>query len=229
MIILSLITSPVLFRFHSPSTDQMSMIMFTIPIFLYIMFPSKKFGIAFLYGIIYGLSFYTKFMMGLFIFVLIICLFIYIKRLTFKFVLGFLIGLLVPVIIMTCLGYYFWLTIITGQILASTINSRSDISVINLMTKFFYYGPSFLLLFLYLLINSNKLNKDLLFFFIPSVISIFLIMVTAPADWNRYLIHYMPAILLFILSMNNNIELRRRDLLISFLANLVFFELNNYF
>jgi hypothetical protein len=229
MVILSLISSPVLIRFQSPSTDQMSMLMFTIPVFLFLLFPSGKFSLAFLYGIIYGLCFYTKFIIVLFIFVMIIFLCIYIKKLTFRFVLGFLLGLLVPVIIMTSLGYYFWLTIITGQILANINNANSDISILNLITKLLYYGPSFLLLFIYLIINSNKLDKDKLFFFIPVIISIFLTMAAAPAVWNRYLIHFMPSVLLFLLSINISIEFKKRDLLISFLANLVFFQLNNYF
>jgi hypothetical protein len=229
MIILSLISSPVLIRFQSPSTDQMSMLMFSIPVFLFLLYPSKKFGTAFLYGIIYGLCFYTKFIVVLFIFVMIIFLFIYYKKLSFRFVLGFLLGLLVPVIIMTSLGYYFWLTLITGQILANINNANSDISILNLILKLLYYGPSFLLLFIYLMINSNKLNKNLLFFFIPVVISIFLTMAAAPAVWNRYLIHFMPSVLLFLLSINIQIEFKKRDLIISFLANLIFFQLNNYF
>jgi hypothetical protein len=54
-------------------------------------------------------------------------------------------------------------------------------------------------------------------------------MVAAPADWNRYLLHFMPVIILFLLSMDTKIKFRKKDLLISFIANYTFFQLNNYF
>jgi len=229
IVILSMISSPVMFRYNIPSTDQLGMILFTIPLFLSLLFPSKKFRVAFLYGIMYGLCFYIKFTIIYFIFFLVVSLIFYSKQLSLKYLLGFIAGLIIPVLFFTSLGYYFWLTIITGHVWMHNIDTVIDLNPFDMITKLYYFGPSFLLLFIIFMLNQDKLEKSSFPFYIPVLISLIFTMVVAYVVWNRYLIHFMPAFLLYLLSLGNFIELKKKDLIISLIANFVFLHLNNFF
>jgi|WetSurMetagenome_2_1015567.scaffolds.fasta_scaffold08598_5 hypothetical protein len=229
--LISFTTSLVMFRFHSPSADQFSMFLFTLPIIIFIIKPSNKFWLSFLFGVIYGLCFYTKFNVMFFISILVISLLLYSKKITLKPFFGIIFGFLVPIIIFTSLGYYFWLTLITSHVMTKLYATHNPANLIENTSKLLYFGPSFLLLFLLLLINSNKLEKKLFPYYIPALISLFVLTLYLYqfGDLNRYLIQYMPIVLLFILSMDNIIELRKRDLFISLFTNFIFLHLNIYF
>jgi hypothetical protein len=228
IVILSLISSPVLFRFHLPSADQPGMLLFTIPVFTSLLFPSKKFWAAFIYGIIFGLCFYIKFTFAFFILFLFISLIFYLRQVSLKFLLGYIAGILIPFIVFTSLGYYFWLTVITGKVLINNLNAIYDFNFFDIISKLFYFGPSFLLIFLLLLLNQDKINKSSYPFYIPVLLSLIVTMIIAFYVWNRYLIPYMPVFLLFSLSLGNIIELRKKDLIISLIGNFVFLHLNNF-
>jgi hypothetical protein len=230
IVIISLVTSPVMYRFHSPSVDQLCMLLFTLPIFLFLLFPSKSFSASFLYGVIYGFCFYSKFTVLFFILLLFLSYLFYIKQLTIKPILGLITGLILPIILFTSLGYYFWLTLITGRIISQHYAINSNIGFWENVSKFLYFGPSFILLSLFVIINSNKLKRIYLVF-MPTLISLlFLIIFLYDQNgWNRYLTQYMPVVLLFLLSMDNTIELRKKDLFVSLLANFIFLHLNIYF
>jgi hypothetical protein len=231
IVILSIVSSPIMFRFHSPSIDQLSTLLFTIPIFLFLLYPSKNFWYSFLYGIIYGFCFYSKFTVLFFIIFLVFSFLFYIKDLTLKPLLGLLAGLIIPVILFTASGYYFWLTLITGRIITAQYAQHNPANLFENLTKFLYFGPSFLLLSLMPIININKLVKKNFSIYVPIIISLFFMVLFLydQNGWNRYLGQFMPAILLFILSMEDVIELKKRDLFISLLANFIFLHLNIYF
>jgi len=204
------------------------MLLFTIPLFLSLLFPTKKFWVAFIYGIIYGLCFYVKFTIVYFIFFFIISLIFYSKQLSFKYFLGFITGLIIPFLFFTSFGYYFWLTIITGHVWMHKIDAVIDLKFFDMISKLYYFGPSFLLLFVVLMLKQDKLNKIDYPFYIPVLLSLICTMIVAYIVWNRYLIHFMPAFLLYLISMGNVIELKKKDLIISLIANFVFFHLNNF-
>lgn len=229
IVILSIITAPVIYRFILPSVDQPAMLLFTIPLFLTLLFPTKKFWVALLYGVVYGLCFYVKFTIIYFVFFAVLSFLIYYKQLTFKYFLGFLTGLIIPFILFTSLGYYFWLTFITGHVWMKNVDATIDLNFFDMITKVYYFGPSFLLLFILMMLNQDKLQKNLYPFYIPLLISLIITMIVAYVVWNRYLIHFMPAFSLFLLSLGNVIELKKKDLLISLIANFVFLHLNNFF
>ena len=232
LIVISLASSLVMFKFHSPSVDQLSMFLFTLPLFLSHMFSKKNFLFFFLNGVVYGFCFYSKFTVLSFILLLIISFLFYRKELTLKSLIGLLSGLLIPVIIFTASGYYFWITLITGRIITQIVARSIDLSFMESLTKLLYFGPSFLLLTLILIINFNRVSKNSYPYYVPTMLSLVLLLVFLydQGGWNRYLTQYMPVILLFVCSIDSVIlELKKKDLLISIIVNYIFLNLNAYF
>ena len=235
IVFISILTSPVMFKYQDPATDQLSMFLFTLPIFLYLLYPSRKFIPSLIYGLIFGFCLYTKFTVFIFLFILALTLFFYHKKITFIPLLGLVLGLILPVILFTSLGYYLWLTIITGPIITKLYSVNQQIYslsyFIKSMSKFLYFGPSVLLLSIFLVINMDKLCKTAIPYFIPTVISlIFLIFYLYDQNAsNRYLSQYLPALALFLLMSSKTIDLKKKDLFISVFINYLFLNLNIYF
>lgn len=231
IVLISIASSPVMFRFHSPSIDQISTLLFTLPVFLFVLYPSKKFTVSFFYGLIYGFCFYSKFTVLFFLAMMIVSFAAYYKRLTLKPLLGMIAGMLVPVVLFTALGYYFWITMIMGRIITQQIANTMSLNLFESLTKFLYFGPSFLLLTLLLIVNFNRVKKEVFPIYVPLLLSlIFMIFfLYDQGGWNRYLGQYMPVILLLVCSTDKVIELRKKDLLISVIANFIFLQLNMYF
>jgi len=231
IVLIALITSPVMIRYPHPSTDQMSMFLFTVPVFLFLINPSKKFSVSFLYGLIYGICFFSKFTVFVHITIFTLFLFLYRKQISYMPLLGLFAGILIPVIIFTSAGYYMWLTFITGRIITKMFAMNNPVIFTENLTKLLYFGPSFILMTIFLMVNSNKLKKDSYTYYYPFIIS-FIILIIYLYDqgaWNRYMTQYMPGISLFLLASEKTIELRKRDLFIAIFTNFVFLNLNTYF
>ena len=231
IVLISIASSPVMFRFHSPSIDQISTLLFTLPVFLFILYPSKNFRVSFLYGLIYGFCFYSRFTVLFFLVMMLISFAAYYRQISIKPFLGLAAGMIVPVILFTALGYYFWLTMIMGRIITQQIANTMSLNVFESLTKFLYFGPSFLLLTLLLLINFNRVKREIFPLYIPLLVSlVFMIFfLYDQGGWNRYLGQYMPVILLLVCSTDRFIELKKMDLLISVIANYIFLQMNMYF
>jgi hypothetical protein len=229
LLLLSIITAPVMIRYHNPSAEQLSMLLFLLSTYLIFDGQKASFIRFFFSGLLIGFTFYTKFNIIFFIMAQIILLFLYSKRGNYKNLIAYIVGILVVFCVFTIFGYYFWLTFLSGFIYAKQYSIAHPTSFIQSFSKLLYFGPTIIILFLILLSDFNKLDNKLLLSSVLLSLAMVMLYLWNLGTWNRYLIFYLPVIFSFLLTSKCILNLKKRDILIIPISNFIFIILNIYF
>jgi hypothetical protein len=229
ILLLALITTPVMIRFHNPSAEQLSMLLFLLS--TYLIFDNQKSSLLkyFLSGLLIGLTFYTKFNIVFYIAIQMIFFIFNSHRRKFKNIMAYVIGVVTVICIFTILGYYFWLTFLTGFVYSKLYVLQKPVTLVQGFSKILYFGPTIILLLLLVILDFNKyVNKTLL---APVLLSLAVTMIYLwdVGTWHRYLVFYLPVLCSFLLISKRNIALKTKDILIIPITNFVFIALNVYF
>ncbi len=197
-IILSFIVSPAFVIYIQPSAEQITVLLLFTSVFIYLKRDSVLFLI--LSGIFAGFAFYTKFIVILYVLVFILANLYYMKGFSKIRVLYFLLGVFGVFLFFTLNGYYFWLTIITGQALTKHFVANHPTTLLKTISTFLYFGMP-VMIFVFLGIISTKYlkykDKYQLVFIVTLVSAVIYIFLTYEvATFNRYLIVFIPGLLL---------------------------------
>ena len=230
----AIVTTPVAILFINPSAEQLAMLLtaLSITILLY-KDLNNSFYLPLLSGLIMGLTFYTKFIVVFYILFQVAALLINFRKITFKPLLGYIIGLLIVFLIFTYSGYYFWLTILTGKIVAEFfINANPPITISQMILKLYYFGLPLIVLALYMvytIFRNYKSIQDKLIF-IPLILGIvvYMGMTWKVGSFNRYLYVFVPALFPFLYSGIKDIDFSKRDVIIVPILSLVLLGLILY-
>ncbi|MCG2810733.1 MAG: glycosyltransferase family 39 protein [Candidatus Aminicenantes bacterium] len=229
ILLLALITTPVMIRFHDPSAEQLSMLLFLLSTYLIFDIQKSTLSRYFLSGLLIGLTFYTKFNIVFYIAIQLIFFIINRRRIKLKNITAYISGFLAIVCVFTILGYYFWLTFLTGFVYSKLYALQHPVTIVQGFSKVLYFGPSILLLLLLLILDFKEYrNKTIL---APVLLSLVVTMIFLwdAGTWNRYLVFYLPVLFSFLLKSKCNIDLKTRDILIIPITNIIFITLNIYF
>jgi hypothetical protein len=229
ILLLALITTPVMIRFHNPSAEQLSMLLFLLSTCLIFDIQKSSLFKYFFSGLFIGLTFYTKFNIAFYIAIQVIFFIFNSHRGKFKSMVAYIFGLLAVVCVFTIFGYYFWLTFLTGFVNSKLYVLQNPVTLVQGFSKILYFGPTIILLVFLLISDFNKYsNKTLL---APVLLSLAFSMIYLwdIGTWNRYLVFYLPVLCSFLLISKRSIYLKTKDILIIPIANFIFIVLNIYF
>lgn len=229
ILLLALLTTPVMVLFHNPSGEQLSMLLFVISMVMIIDTQKAKTVQYFISGILIGLTFYTKFNIIFYIVFQIIFFFINRHRLKWEYILAYLIGILTIAGIFTILGYYFWLTILTGIVYSKIHALNNHVLVLQGFSKLLYFGITIILFTLLLIFDINKYSNKIVLLPVLLSLALLVIYLWDQGALNRYLTFYLPVLGLLFLNMTNLAKMKTRDILIIPIINFVFISLNTYF
>lgn len=233
LLLFSIITTPVAILFFAPSEDQLTMILTGLSVIILYKKTEESSFYPFISGILIGLAFYTKFIVAFYIFFQLMSLIFFYKNFSIKPFIGYLTGLLLVFITFTAFGYYFWLTILIGIKVANTYAREHPITFLRSILDFAYFGPSFLLILILLIIKLFNKAKDFKFFFItvPLLfgIGIYCILAWKLGTFNRYLFVFVMALFPFLFSSIKSIDFKKKDILITLFSNFLLLVLIMYF
>lgn len=229
ILLLALITTPVMIRFHNPSAEQLSMLLFLIS--TYLIFDIQKSSLVkyFLSGLLISLTFYTKFNIVFYIAIQVIFFIFNNHQVRFKSMVAYILGIMTVVCIFTILGYYFWLTFLTGFVYSKLYALQNDVTLVQGFSKILYFGPTIILLVLLLISDFNRYSNKTLLAPVLLSLAVTMIYLWDQGTWNRYLVFYLPVFWLFTLISKRNINLKTKDILIIPITNFIFIALNIYF
>lgn len=197
-LVLSFVFSPVFTLYIQPSAEQITLLLLFSSILIYL--KSNNIVSLVISGIFAGFAFYSKFIVIIFIFVFLIGNLFYFKGLGKFKLLYYLSGVIAVIIFFTLSGYYFWLTIITGQAMAKLFTANNPVTLTKTLSTFLYFGIPVMLFVSLNVINTNYFkikDKHQLIFVVTFVTAIIYIFMTFEvATFNRYLIVFIPALLL---------------------------------
>lgn len=230
----AIVMTPVAILFINPSAEQLAMMLLALSTTLLIHKDLKNsFYLPLLSGIIMGLTFYTKFIIAIYVLFQIIALLINYREITLKPLLGYTLGFLLVILAFTISGYYFWLTILTGKIVTDNyINSHPPITIFQLILKLYYFGLPLIALTFYLfykIIRNDKSIQNKLVF-IPLILGILIYMglTWKVGTFNRYLYIIVPAMFPFLYAAIKDIDFSKRDVVIVPILSLVLLGLILY-
>jgi len=229
IVLLALLTTPVMILFHNPSGEQLSMLLFVMSVLMIYDTAKAKAGHYFISGILIGLTFFTKFNIVFYIVLQVIVFVVHHNMVKWKCIILYFSGIITIVAVFTLLGYYFWLTIITGFVYSKLYALYNQVSILQGFSKLLYYGITIILLILLLISDFKKyVNKIIL---IPVLLSLILLMVYLwdQGTLNRYLVFYLPVLGLFFVNMKSLDNIKTRDIVIVPITNLIFISINTYF
>jgi hypothetical protein len=228
ILLLALITTPVMIRFHNPSAEQLSMLLFLLS--TYLIFDIQKSSIFryFLSGLLIGLVFYTNFNIIFYIGIQATFLIFNRDQIKFNKVIAYLLGILLVVCIFTLLGYYFWLTFLTGFIYSKLYALRNPVTIVQGFSKLLYFGPTIILLVLILILDFKKNTYKTLLAPVLLSLAILMIYLWDQGNWNRYLCFYLPVLCSFLIISKRSINLKTKDIIIIPITNFIFIILNLY-
>jgi hypothetical protein len=229
LLLLAFITTPVMIGFHDPSAEQLSMLLFLLSIYLIFYIQKTSLLKYFLSGLLIGLTFYTKFNIVFYIVIQVIFIIFNRQRVKLKSMAAYLSGILAVVCVFIILGYYFWLTFLTGFVNAKLYALQNPVSIAQGFSKILYFGPTIILLVLLLILDFSKYgNKTIL---APVLLSLVVTMIYLwnLGTWNRYLVFYLPVLCSFLLISKRSIALKTKDVLIIPITSFIFIALNTYF
>lgn len=229
ILLLALITTPVMIRFHNPSAEQLSMLLFLLS--TYLIFDIQKSSLLkyFLSGLLIGLTFYTKFNIVFYIAIQVIFFIFNSHRGKFKSMVAYIFGILSVVCVFTILGYYFWLTFLTGFVYSKLYALHNPVAMAQSFSKILYFGPTIILLVLLVISDFNKFSNKTLLAPVLLSLAVTMIYLWDQGIWNRYLVFYLPVLCSFLLISKRNIDLKTKDILIIPITNFIFISLNTYF
>jgi hypothetical protein len=216
----AIVTTPVAILFINPSAEQLAMLLTALSIIL-LMYKDVKgsFYLPLLSGLLMGLTFYTKFIVVFYAGFQTIALLINYRKITLKPFLGYLLGFFLVFLTFTLSGYYFWLTILTGKVVAELyINSNPPVTIFQILIKFYYFGLPLIVLtgyMFYLIFRNYKSIKNKIIF-IPLILGIVIYMglTWKVGTFNRYLYVFVPALFPFMYAAIKGIEFSKKDVLI---------------
>jgi hypothetical protein len=229
ILLLALITTPVLILFHYPSAEQLAMLLFFLSTYLIFNIQKTSHVKYFLSGLLIGLAFYTKFNIIFYIAIQVIFFVFNSHRGKFKSMVAYVFGILAVVCVFTILGYYFWLTLLTGFVKSKIYALQTTVTIVQSFSKILYFGPTLILLVLILILDFNKYNNKILLAPVMLSLAVTIVYLWDLGIWNRYLVFYLPVLCSFQLISKRSIDLKTKDILIIPITNFIFITLNIYF
>jgi hypothetical protein len=233
LLLFSIVTTPIAILFFIPSAEQLTMIFTGLSVIILYKKTKEGYFYPFISGILIGLAFYTKFIVAFYLFFQLISLVFFYKKISFKPFLGYLTGSILVCIVFTSLGYYFWLTILTGQSVANNYAREHPITLLRSLLDFAYFGPSLLLILILLIIKMFNKDKDFKFLFItfPLLfgIGLYFFLTWKVGTFNRYFFVFVMALFPFIFSSLKSIDFKKKDILITLVSNIAILLLIIYF
>lgn len=233
LLFFTILTTPVSILFTNPSAEQLTMLLTGLSVIILYKKMNEGFFYPFISGILIGLAFYSKFIVAFYIFFQLASLVIFYKKYSLKPFVGYLTGLILVFGAFTALGYYFWLTILTGQAVANVYSQEYPISLLRSLVDFAYFGPSFLMILILLVFNCFNKYKDYKFFSIsiPLLlgISIYLILTWKLGTFNRYILVFIMALFPFLFNSIKTIDFSQKDILATIISNFSILILIMYF
>jgi hypothetical protein len=229
ILLLALITTPVMIRFHNPSAEQLSMLLFLIS--TYLIFDIQKYSFLkyFMSGFLIGLTFYTKFDIAFYIAIQVIFFILNSHHVRFQSIITYLLGIFAVVFVFTILGYYFWLTILTGFVYSKLYALQNAVTMVRGFSKILYFGPSIILFVLMVISDFNKYSNKTILAPVLLSLAVTMIYLWDQGTWNRYLVFYLPVLCSFLLISKRGIDFKKKDILIIMITNFIFITLNIYF
>jgi hypothetical protein len=226
----AIVTTPVAILFINPSAEQMAMMMLALSTGL-LMHKNLNgsFYLPLLSGLIMGLAFYTKFIVAFYILFQIIALIINFRTISIKPVIGYVLGLFVVFLMFTLSGYYFWLTILTGKVVAELyIQANSPVTISQILLKLYYFGLPLIMIAAYMLYKIKSLsNRIVLIPFILGVV-IYMGLTWKVGTFNRYLYIFVPSMFPFFYEAIKEIEFSKKDVIIVPIAGILLLGLILY-
>jgi hypothetical protein len=222
-LLFAVFANPCLILFIDPSNEQLAALLILISIFVLVKNSKNKFLLAFISGIFIGFAFYTKFITGLYMLFQALFLLFSMKKKSLKPFIGYVTGIITVMLLFSFLGYYFWLTYITGNAYAKQYIMDFPISKLKIFTDFLYFGPSILILaavsFTAAIFKSAEVDNRTIT--IPLFVSILLycILYLNVSALNRYLAVFVPAGALLIYPLTERIKLNPKSIVIAAIAN----------
>ena len=223
ILVLILFTMPAIIRFPHPTAEPLIGLLL---IFSVILLLKSKENIAFNYfsGLLIGIAFFSKFNIIFYILFQTIMLLLKYKTISLKPFILYSLGIITIFIIFTALGYYFWLTFLTGTVYAKLYALMHPVSFLAGISDLVYFGPTLFLVLALLIINRSQIPNDSIIVVIPLIISI---IISSIYLWNlstlsRYLTFYIPVLTLFLIPSLRGLHLKTKDIIIVPIANLVF-------
>jgi hypothetical protein len=229
ILLLALITTPVMIRFHNPSAEQLSMLLFLLSTYLIFDIQKSSLFKYFFSGLFIGLTFYTKFNIVFYIVIQVIFFVFNSHRVRIKNIVAYIFGILAVVFVFTFLGYYFWLTFLTGFVYSKIYTLQNPVTMVQSFSKILYFGPTLILLVFLLISDFNKSDNKTLLAPVLLSLAVTMIYLWDIGTWNRYLVFYLPVLCSYLLMLKRNIDLKTKDILIIPITNFVFIALNIYF
>jgi hypothetical protein len=223
VLFLSIITSPCAVLFIDPSAEQLTMLFAGLSVLILVRNDRNYFVKSFLAGVLICLAFYTKFIVSFYILFQSFIFLVLIKRISWRVFVGYTVGVFSVLFFFTIHGYYFWLTVLTGQAVAKVYAMNNPVTFIQAMLNFPYFGPGLLLIFVLMLLNVGYKGqidgyKIVLYPLCLGVVAYFVI-TWRLATFNRYLMVFVLAFVPFLCHYTEQLKFTRNDLLIVPLVN----------
>lgn len=229
ILLIALLTTPVMVLYHNPSGEQLSMLLFVFSVLL-IYEPAKaKTGHYLVSGILIGLTFFTKFNIAFYIFIQLIFFIFHNVRIKWKYIMLYFSGIVIVVAAFTLMGYYFWLTIVTGFIYSKLYALYNNVSTFQGLSKLLYFGITIILMVILLIADFKNQSNKLVLTPVLLSLSLLVIYLWDQGTLNRYLTFYLPVLGLFFMNLTHLSELKKKDLLIIPVAGYFFICLNTFF
>lgn len=226
----AIVTTPVAILFMNPSAEQMAMMLLALSTGLLIHKDlNGAFYIPLLAGFIIGLAFYTKFIVAFYILFQIMALLITFRKISFKPVIGYVLGLILVFLMFTLSGYYFWLTILTGKVVAELyIQANPPVTISQIVLKLYYFGLPLITIAAYMLYKIKSMSNRMVL--IPLILGILIYMglTWKVGTFNRYLFIFVPAMFPFLYEAIKEIEFSKRDVIIVPIAGVLLLGLILY-
>ncbi len=176
-------------------------------------------------GIFAGLAFYTKFTILFYILIQLIYFIIFLKKIKFKNILFYYIGILIVFITFSFMGYFSWLTLITGKSIAVIKASIEQNSSIRQISQFLYFGSPFLIIFILGIIL--KIFRNVTFIekivYLSLIFGAFIFIVSTfyYSDFNRYLLVFIIPLFPFFIKIVNKIKITKIESIIILFTNYI--------
>lgn len=228
-LMLALMTSPVMIRFHNPSAEPLLMILFLAAVLL-IRDPRVSNPVrTYLSGVLIGLAFYTKFVIIFYIIFQILFLLFGNRPNGLKIAAFYLSGVLTVFFLFFAAGYYFWLTMLTGFVCSGAYAREAAVTGVQAVSKIFYFGPSVLLLTVFLSLGWKRNDQKTILVPVLLSLAVSAVYLFEQGALNRYLVFYLPVLWAFLSACGRPMHPKRGDILIVPVVHLIFLAMNVYY